>query len=142
MEEKLHDFIRITTVVGITILLAACNETTVQTSAENQPQTIIQNSMNLTQQLEFSKADLAERLGVDPDSITVAGVRKVNWRSGALGCPNSGMNYTQALVPGVLIMLEANGDGYGYHAKTNGKPFHCPPERVEKPASVQAEDLA
>jgi aryl-alcohol dehydrogenase-like predicted oxidoreductase len=141
-----------TLVSGAMFLLAACNEPNLQTATESSATESAsptlpdsgqeRDSMNLTQQLEFSTADLAQRLGVEPDTISVAAVRKVNWRSGALGCPSPGMSYTEALVPGILIMLEANGAGYGYHARVDGQPFLCPPERVEQPASFQAEDLA
>ncbi len=98
--------------------------------------------MSLNQQISFSKKDLAQRLGIEPDAITLSGARQVNWRSGALGCPAPGMSYTQALVPGILILLKAGDEAFGYHAKSDGKPFYCPRERVEVPASIQTEDLA
>ena len=50
--------------------------------------------MNLNQQLSFSKQDLAGRLGVDIDAIKIKVARQITWRSGALGCPKPGMNYT------------------------------------------------
>lgn len=98
--------------------------------------------MNLNQQLSFSKQDLAGRLGVDIDAIKIKVARQITWRSGALGCPKPGMNYTQALVPGILILLDADGETYGYHAQKNQKPFYCPSRQAVIPDSIQKEDLA
>ena len=89
---------------------------------------------SLNRQVANAVADLAERTGIAADAITVTEARTVNWGSGAIGCPKDGMNYTQAIVPGVLLLLEADGKVYRYHGHTRGKPFHCPDERAEAPA--------
>lgn len=98
--------------------------------------------MNVNEQLAFAIADLAGRLSVAESDIGTAAVRQVTWRSGALGCPAPGMSYTEALVPGLLIILQVGEEGYGYHAGQGGQPFYCPRERVEIPASVTPEDIA
>jgi len=98
--------------------------------------------MDVNEQLALAINDLARRLGVEEGDIGTAAVRQVTWRSGALGCPEPGMSYTEALVPGLLIILQVGEEGYGYHARQGGEPFHCPRERVEIPASVTPEDLA
>lgn len=72
-----------------------------------------------------ARADLAARLGVAVDEVTVAGVEQVTWRDGSLGCPQPGMAYTQALVDGVRVVLEAGGQTYHYHAGGNGAAFYC-----------------
>jgi hypothetical protein len=132
-------------------VLTACKGTTDQPSPEpsvsDSPEAAHKDSnlteeMNLSDQIAFSHKDLANRLGLELDSIVLEGVRKVNWRSGALGCPTAGMNYTQAIVPGVVIALRASGKAYSYHAKTDGRPFYCPAERIERPIYIQAEDIA
>jgi hypothetical protein len=99
-------------------------------------------SMILNEQISFSKKDLADRLGSDPDSILLLGVREVTWRSGAIGCPKPGMSYTQALVPGVLILLEVDDHTFAYHAKTDGTPLFCPRGRSERPAQIKADEIA
>jgi hypothetical protein len=43
------------------------------------------------------------------------------------------MSYTDALVPGVWIILRVDKAIYRYHAIPNGQPFYCPEELVEKP---------
>jgi hypothetical protein len=92
-------------------------------------------AMSLQQQIAFSRMDLAGRLDVAPDEVTLSGATPVTWRSGALGCPEPGMQYTQAEAPGIWIMLRAAGSVHRYHAARNGKPFHCPGERAEPPVT-------
>lgn len=89
--------------------------------------------MNLKGQVEYSMTDLAQRLDVPLDSVVLSGARQVTWRSGALGCPKPGMNYTEALVPGSVIYLQVDNMIHAYHAKIGGEPFYCPRERVEQP---------
>lgn len=73
-------------------------------------------------QVRQAVADLSERLGVDGEAVTVAGFREVTWRDGSLGCPEPGMMYTQALVPGQQLVLEVDGQLHAYHA-ASGKEF-------------------
>lgn len=96
--------------------------------------------MNLTGQIEFSKKDLAKRLDVSPESVVLSSARQVTWRSGALGCPKPDMNYTDALVPGAVIYLQAGNGIHAYHAKIGGEPFYCPRERVEQPVLDDSAD--
>ena len=133
---------------GLTACQGAGNQEPVKPSSVENVQTInqekdmLEEPMNLSEQIKSSRKDLAGRLGIELDSIKLVAARQVTWRSGALGCPKAGMNYTQALVPGVLILLNVGDEAYGYHAKSDGKPFYCPRERLEIPASIQAEDMA
>lgn len=75
--------------------------------------------------VEQAKADLANRLGVDPAQVTLVSSTEVTWPDGSLGCPKPGMHYTQALVPGAKIVLEANGTRYNYHSGERQAPFLC-----------------
>jgi hypothetical protein len=69
--------------------------------------------------------DLAAQLGVAPDEVTVVQALSVTWPDGSLGCPEPGMMYTQALVDGTFVLLEAGGEQYQYHG---GDPlFRCEP---------------
>ncbi|MBI4527699.1 MAG: hypothetical protein HY695_28215 [Deltaproteobacteria bacterium] len=72
-----------------------------------------------------AKMDLAKRIGVDEDKIKVVRYEEVTWRDGSLGCPRPGMAYTQALVNGTLIELEASGRLYRYHSGGRRPPFLC-----------------
>ena len=89
--------------------------------------------MNLSAQIKYSIEDLARRLDTPPETIKVSGARRVTWRSGALGCPQPGMNYTDALVPGSVIYLQADNTIHAYHGKIGAEPFYCPRERAEQP---------
>ncbi len=63
-----------------------------------------------------AKADLVTRANVLPDEITVKSVEPVEWRDSSLGCPMPGMMYLQVITPGYLIILEADGKEWEYHA--------------------------
>lgn len=66
--------------------------------------------------------DHAKRVGVEPSEVTVEGFAEVTWSDGSIGCPQPGMMYTQALVPGLQLVLGVDGKLASYHA-ANGKPF-------------------
>lgn len=65
-----------------------------------------------------AQQDLAQRANVEASAITVASAQPVEWRDTSLGCPVEGMMYAQVITPGYLIVLEANGQTYEYHAST------------------------
>ena len=107
--------------------------------ASNQPipeSTDVQQ-MDVDKQLSIAKDDLVQRTGVDEEAVEVEAVRHVYWSSGATGCPTPGMNYTMAIVPGVLILLRADGKVYRYHAGRNAAPSFCPVDRAEAPVLGQ-----
>lgn len=88
----------------------------------------------LTQKVSAAVADLSNRTGISADAITVTQASNVNWGSSAVGCPKEDMNYTQAIVPGILVLLEADGKIYRYHGNDKSVLFHCPDDRAEAPA--------
>ena len=136
---------------GLATCLAACNGVDKQASpqsataniekAEQHEKTNVPVPMNLNGQIAFAKTDLAQRLDIPPGSVKLSGARQVTWRSGALGCPRPGMNYTEALVPGSVIYLQVDNVVHAYHAKVASKPFYCPRGRVEPPAVGAESDL-
>ncbi len=73
----------------------------------------------------FAVADLAHRLGVPDSTIALVERHEVVWRDGSLGCPQPGMVYSQALVDGSKIVLEAGGVSYDYHQGGGRPPFLC-----------------
>ena len=70
-------------------------------------------------------ADLGTRLGVSQSEIDIVSVRAVTWPDGSIGCPQPGMSYTQALVSGVLVVLQVDGIDYEYHSGDAGGLFYC-----------------
>ena len=88
---------------------------------------------SLDDAVEMARQDLADRLGSGAEAIRVVDARNVTWRNGALGCPEEDMMYTQALVQGMYILLEFDGERHAYHAGRDGVPFACPAERSQPP---------
>ena len=83
---------------------------------------------------ELARQDLAKRLTIDIDEITVVAARQVTWSDGSLGCPQPDRMYTQALVPGVLIVLRAGDETFEYHGARGVAPFLCAPaSRIRAP---------
>lgn len=92
------------------------------------------SDMTYQDQLDAARADFAQRFEKSDDPFEVWEAVGVDWRSGALGCPKKGMNYTQSLVPGFLVVIRVGETEHHYHARRGDKPFFCPPGRVEEPA--------
>jgi len=80
-----------------------------------------------------AREDLAARWSVTDEEIEVVSARRVTWGDGSIGCPEPGMMYTQALVPGFYVHLRVNGQDAYFHAGRNGQPMHCPAERSRPP---------
>lgn len=91
-------------------------------------------AMNQKEQVMSAREDLAKMLDIPLEKVVLSGAIPVTWKSGALGCPKPGELYTQALVGGLSIMLRVDNKAYRYHAKTGGKPFHCPDHLAESPS--------
>lgn len=88
---------------------------------------------NLQSIIEDATQDAVLRMKVDRGAIEVVRAEHVTWSDGSLGCPASGMQYTQALVPGFRVLLRAGGQMLDYHAAANGHLALCPPGRAIDP---------
>lgn len=75
--------------------------------------------------VEQAKSDLADRLGLSVEEITVVSSEEVTWRDSALGCPEPGMHYAQVLTDGSRIVLTAGGKQYHYHSGGQRASFLC-----------------
>ena len=73
-----------------------------------------------TEIVDAAVADAAARAGVDPAAVTVLSTEAVTWPNGALGCPQPGSMYTQALTPGYRVVVEGGGTRYDYRATQAG----------------------
>jgi hypothetical protein len=67
----------------------------------------------------------SNEIGVPVDEITVVTAEEVTWSDGSIGCPEPGMVYTQALVPGYRVVLDVAGDEINFHAAQDGEFFIC-----------------
>lgn len=83
-------------------------------------------------------ADAARRSGLPVAALRVDRAEAVTWRDGSLGCPQPGMAYTQALVPGYRVRVIAGDRVHDYHAGGSGVPQWCPPGRAQDPLSEDA----
>ena len=70
-------------------------------------------------------AEAAAAAGVGVDQVQLVRAERVTWSDGSLGCPEEGMGYTQALVPGYRVVIEAAGEELHFHAGQGGDFRYC-----------------
>jgi hypothetical protein len=70
-------------------------------------------------------ADAAERVGVAVADVAVVRAEAVTWPDGSLGCPEPDMGYTQALVPGYWVVVDAEGQELDYRVGRQGSFRLC-----------------
>ena len=75
--------------------------------------------------IEKAKADLAQRLTVSVEQISVAEMTEVEWSDSSLGCPQPDMSYLQVITPGYKIVLQVNGQFHEYHSNRDGYFVYC-----------------
>lgn len=78
----------------------------------------------------------AERRGVRSDQVEVAGFAQVTWPDGSIGCPQPGMMYTQALVPGKQLILRVGDQLASYHAGGDAAFAFCENPTAPLPAEA------
>lgn len=106
-----------------TINVEKAGEKTVEKAVMNAPADMIEAALK----------DAANRSTTAQADIKVISAEAVTWSDGSLGCPTPGMMYTQALVPGFRIVLQAGEQTLNYHSMSRGKPVFCPAGRVTAP---------
>jgi hypothetical protein len=75
--------------------------------------------------MEDIRADLAEKSGAAEEEMLVIRDQAVIWNDGSLGCPQPGMMYTQALVPGFWVIIQVGELEYDYRASESGHFVLC-----------------
>jgi hypothetical protein len=118
---------RVVAVACVVAALGACGQSkTAQPEPEQEGTTMPSKDSPDAQPpvVREAVADLAQRLGVAEDDVRVVSMEEVTWRDGSLGCAQKGMMYTQALVNGSRIVLEADARTYEYH-QGQGRLFWC-----------------
>jgi hypothetical protein len=134
-------------VVGLVLVLVACGVADDDTGAAGDDTTTTADSSTTTtigitptseelmeddaSLVQAATRDLSARLGIPEDEIEVVEAKEVQWPDGALGCPEEGKMYTQAVVEGTQVILGANERVYDYHAGADGEPFLCPSEEKD-----------
>ena len=80
-----------------------------------------------TKAVAWAQADLAARLNVATDQVTIVAIEFVQWRDASLGCPQPGMMYAQVITPGYRILLQSGEQLYEYHsAQGRDSAVLCP----------------
>lgn len=78
---------------------------------------------------ETIEADLEERSGSARAAFVYVRAEAVIWNDGSLGCPQPGMEYTQALVPGYWVIIRVGEAEYDYRTTERGTFVLCKPAR-------------
>jgi len=103
---------------------------------ETQPTSAASGAQSMQPMLERICADAAQRAGVALDQVKVLTVESVTWSDGSLGCPEPGMMYTQALVRGNRVRVDAAGTILLYHSGAQSTFVHCPASRAREPSPI------
>jgi hypothetical protein len=64
---------------------------------------------------------------LDREQLVIVRAESVVWNDGSLGCPESGMMYTQALVKGYWVVIDAAGQKYDFRVASGGRFRLWPP---------------
>ena len=62
---------------------------------------------------------------VDREQLVIVRAESVVWNDGSLGCPEPGMMYTQMLVNGYWVVIEAAGQKYDFRVGSGGSFRLC-----------------
>jgi hypothetical protein len=78
-------------------------------------------------------ADASTLTGLPITELVVLRDQAVTWPDGSLGCPEPGVVYTQALVPGYWVVLDAGGEPLDYRVGAGGTFVRCDDALVAAP---------
>ena len=99
--------------------------TLTESGGEMNSQPTLPASSGVQNLVDLALNDLAQRLSIEVNQITVLEVREVVWPDASLGCPQPDMLYKQVPYDGLLIRLSAEGEEYAYHSGGGRDPFLC-----------------
>ena len=122
--------------IALSMASAGCSaQTAGQSAAPVVPaqESPMPSMITLSELTEKVLADAAKRSGMDKASLKVESAEAVTWSDGSLGCPEPGMMYTQALVPGYRVKVRAGEVLLDYHAGIRGYFVVCPAGRTAEP---------
>jgi len=112
--------------IVLVVVAAGCASAVEPPVPPAQPPREVPMNPTLESVTEAVLADAVQRTGVDRESLKVESAQAVTWADGSLGCPQPGMNYTMALVPGYRIVVRAGEQTLDYHASQRGYLVLCP----------------
>jgi len=118
------------------VMTAACASAVEPAEPPAQPRKEVPMNPTLASITDAVLADAAQRTGLERARLKVESALAVTWADGSLGCPEPGMNYTMALVPGYRIKVRAGAKVLDYHASRRGYFVLCPDGRSKDPAEL------
>lgn len=103
-------------ILGLVLLTAALLSACGGRSTEPAPGQAPELPEDLESLVMLAKLDLSLKTGVDIEDIKTISVEQINFSDASLGVREPGVEYAQVVTPGLIIMLEADGEDYEYHA--------------------------
>src|SRR5215813_1621775 len=70
--------------------------------------------------------EAAKLANVSPQQLVIVRAEAVVWNDGSLGCPEPGMQYTQALVNGYWVVIRSAEQVYDFRLSRDGSFRLCP----------------
>jgi hypothetical protein len=83
--------------------------------------------------LEPILIEAAKLAKVPREKLVIVRAESVVWNNGSLGCPEPGMMYTEALVNGYWVVVDAGGKTYDFRVGSGGSFRLCPEGRGHPP---------
>ena len=77
--------------------------------------------------------EAAKLAKVPKEQLVIVRAEAVVWNDGSLGCPEPGMQYTQALTNGYWVVISATGQTYDFRVARDGNFRLCPEGRGHPP---------
>lgn len=119
--------------VAFAPLVAACAPPAARAPSPVPAQREVPGMQTLRSTTDAALDDAARQTGMKRAALVVESAAAITWSDGSLGCPQPGMMYTQALVPGYRVVIRAGRSVLDYHSSQRGLPFLCPSARAENP---------
>ena len=68
---------------------------------------------------------LANQLEIPAKELSLISYKRILWEDSSIGCPQLGHLYSQNIIPGVKLTLQAHGKEYNYHGDTSYNFIYC-----------------
>jgi hypothetical protein len=106
------------------LVLSACRGSNAQASATRQP---TPQPTSPPTAADIAQLALGQQLNINPAAISIISVEPVEWPNACLGVQVEGQTCAQVVVPGYLVMLEAERQHYEYHTNADGTELQAVP---------------
>jgi hypothetical protein len=90
--------------------------------------------------VDLARVNLAQRLGVEPEAVTVQSIEETEFPDASLGVPEPDRFYAQVITPGHSIKLAVEGQTYEYRASHERLVF-VPQEPTAPQGSITIEGV-